>query len=85
MRWRVLALVLVPTVAALTFGALRVQAAAATAATASRTARLGVLGGDITKLAESVEDERDLTAGFIAARETGRCDSFLRRGAEAPA
>ena len=72
MRWRVLALVLVPTVAALTFGALRVQAAAATAATASRTARLGVLGGDITKLAESVEDERDLTAGFIAARETGQ-------------
>ena len=72
MRWRVLALVLVPTVAALTFGALRVQAAAATAATASRTARLGVLGGDITNLAESVEDERDLTAGFIAARETGQ-------------
>ena len=72
MRWRVLALVLVPTVAALTFGALRVQAAAATAATASRTARLGVLGGDITKLAESVQDERDLTAGFIAARETGQ-------------
>src|SRR6185437_6748737 len=67
MRWRVLALVLVPTVAALSLGALRVQAASETAATASRTAALGALGSAITTLAESVEDERDLTAGYIAA------------------
>jgi signal transduction histidine kinase len=71
-RWRVLALVLVPTVAALTLGALRVQAAGDTAATASRTAQLGVLGSAITALAESVEDERDLTAGYIAARQGGQ-------------
>jgi len=69
MRWRVLALVLVPTVAALTLGALRVQASATTAANASRTAQLGVLGSDITTLAEAVEDERDLTAGYVAARQ----------------
>src|SRR3984957_5082640 len=62
MRWRVLGLVPAPTVAALTLGALRVQAASTTAATASRTARLGVLGSDLTTLAEAVEDERDLTA-----------------------
>jgi signal transduction histidine kinase len=72
MRWRVLALVLVPTVAALTLGALRVQAAATTAANASRTAQLGVLGGDITTLAEAVEDERDITAGYVAARQGGQ-------------
>ncbi len=71
-RWRVLALVLVPTVAALTLGALRVQAASDTAATASRTAQLGALGSAITALAESVEDERDLTAGYIAARQGGQ-------------
>jgi signal transduction histidine kinase len=59
-------------VAALALGALRVQAASTTAATASRTARLGVLGSDLTTLAEAVENERDLTAGFIAARETGQ-------------
>ncbi len=72
MRWRVLALVLVPTVAALTLGALRVQEASSTAATASRTAQLGVLGSDITALAEAVEDERDLTAGYVAARQSGQ-------------
>jgi signal transduction histidine kinase len=71
-RWRVLALVLVPTVAALTLGALRVQAASDTAATASRTAQLGALGSAITTLAESVEDERDLTAGYIAAHQGGQ-------------
>src|SRR6478736_2191884 len=71
-RWRVLALVLVPTVAALTLGALRVQAASDTAATASRTAQLGALGSAITTLAESVEDERDLIAGYIAARQGGQ-------------
>ena len=71
MRWRVLALVLVPTVAALTLGALRVQAASDTAATASRTAQLGALGSDVTTLAEAVEDERDLTAGYVAAQQSG--------------
>jgi signal transduction histidine kinase len=72
MRWRVLALVLVPTVTALTLGFLRVQAAGDTAATAARTAQLGVLGSDITTLAEAVEDERDLTAGYVAARQGGQ-------------
>ena len=72
MRWRVLALVLVPTVAALTLGALRVQAASSTAATASRTAQLGVLGSDITALAEAVQDERDLTAGYVAAQQSNQ-------------
>jgi signal transduction histidine kinase len=71
-RWRVLALVLVPTLAALTLGAFRVQAASDTAATASRTAQLGALGSAITTLAESVEDERDLTAGYIAAHQGGQ-------------
>jgi signal transduction histidine kinase len=78
MRWRVLALVLVPTVAALAFGALRVQAAGDTAATAARTAELGALGNDVTSLAEAVEDERDLTAGYVAARETGQARQAAR-------
>ena len=69
MRWRVLALVLVPTVAALALGTLRVSAAATTAATAARTAQLGAVGSDITALSEAVEDERDLTAGYIAAHQ----------------
>ena len=72
MRWRVLALVLVPTVAALTLGTLRVSAAATTAATASRTAQLGAVGSAVTTLSEAVQDERDLTAGYIAANQGGQ-------------
>jgi signal transduction histidine kinase len=58
--------------AALSLGTLRVQAASETAATASRTAQLGALGSAITTLAESVEDERDLIAGYIAAHQGGQ-------------
>jgi signal transduction histidine kinase len=72
MRWRVFALVLVPTVAALTLGTLRVSAASETAATASRTAQLGAVGGAVTTLAESVQDERDLTAGYVAAGQVNQ-------------
>ena len=70
-RSRVLALVVIPTVAAIALGALRIQAAQSTSAAAARTSRLGVLGGDITALAESVQDERDLTAGYVATRLSG--------------
>src|SRR5690242_5124884 len=71
MRWRVLALVVIPTAAALALGALRIGAAQEASAAASRTAQLGMLGTDITALAEAVQDERDLTAGYVAARQAG--------------
>ncbi len=71
MRWRVLALIVLPTAAAIALGGLRIQAAQSTAAAASRTSQLGVLGSDITALTESVEDERDLTAGYVATRLAG--------------
>ncbi len=71
MRWRLLALVIIPTVAALALGAVRIEAARDTAADFARVDQLAVLGGDITALAEAIEDERDLTAGYIAARQSG--------------
>ena len=71
-RSRVLALVLVPTTAALVLGGLRIQAANATAADAARTSQLGVVGSAITTLAEAVADERDLSAGFVAAQQGGQ-------------
>jgi signal transduction histidine kinase len=71
-RWRVLALVLVPTLAALALGGLRIEAANATAASAARTSQLGVVGSAVTTLAEAVADERDLSAGFVAAQQNGR-------------
>ncbi len=72
MRWRVLALIILPTAAAIALGGLRIQAAQSTSAAAARTSQLGILGSDITALAESVEDERDLTAGYVATRLAGK-------------
>ncbi len=71
-RWRILALVVIPTVAAMVLGTLRVQAAQQTSDAAARIEQLSVLGADITSLAEAMEDERDLTAGYVATRLSGR-------------
>jgi signal transduction histidine kinase len=70
-RWRIGVLVLIPTVAAIVLGGVRVESARETAAVFSRVNQLATLGGDVTTLAESVEDERDLTAGEVAAQQSG--------------
>ena len=70
-RWRVLALVLIPTIAAVAFGGARIQAARDTSAAAGRTGQLGTLGTNLTALVESLEDERDFTAGYVAAKLSG--------------
>jgi len=71
-RWRVLGLVVIPTVAAMLLGGLRVQAAQDTSEAAARIGQLSALGADITSLAEAIEDERDLTAGYVATRQSGQ-------------
>ena len=73
-RWRLLALVIIPTVAAIGLGAFRILAAENTAAGFARVNQLAVLGGDVTALAQSIEDERDITVGYIAQ---GRPSSLL--------
>ncbi|MGN6175776.1 MAG: nitrate- and nitrite sensing domain-containing protein [Streptosporangiaceae bacterium] len=69
-NWRVpcrlIALIAIPTTVAMVFAGLRVAAAAGSAATFGRSAQLAVLGQQITGLAQAMEDERDLTAAFIA-------------------
>ena len=70
-RWRVLALVIVPTVAAIVLGAVRVEAARATAAGFARISQVAALGRDFTALTQSVEDERDLSAGYLASQQAG--------------
>ena len=70
-RWRVLALVLIPTMAAVALGGARIQAASDTSAAAGRTGQLATLGTNLTALVESLEDERDLTAGYVAAKLSG--------------
>jgi signal transduction histidine kinase len=70
-RWRVLALVIVPTIAAIVLGGIRVEAARSTAASFARINQVAVLGRNFTTLTESVEDERDLTAGLLASQQAG--------------
>src|SRR6266516_4558121 len=64
--WRLLALIAIPTVVAMAFAGLRVAAAASSAANFGRSAQLAALGQQVTGLAQAMEDERDLSANFIA-------------------
>ena len=66
-RWRLLALIVVPTIAAVILGGLRISSGASSAVAFKRTENLAVLNSTIIRLAQSMEDERDLTAGWIAA------------------
>jgi signal transduction histidine kinase len=74
-RWRLVALVVIPTVAAIALGAVRIQAARDTAADFAQVDQLAVLGSDVTALAQAIEDERDLTAGYIAAHQSAAPDA----------
>jgi signal transduction histidine kinase len=65
--WRLIALIAIPTLMGLTFGILRVTAANSSAHQFSQVRQLALLGQQVTGLAQALEDERDLTAGFIAA------------------
>ena len=67
MRWRLLALIVIPTLAAVILGGLRISSAASSAVAFKRTEQLAVLNSDIIRLAQSMEDERDITAGYIAS------------------
>jgi len=66
-RWRLLALIVIPTLAAVILGGLRISSGASSAVAFKRTEQLAVLNSNIIRLAQSMEDERDLTAGWIAS------------------
>ena len=65
-RWRLVALILIPTLVAVAFGGLRVDTAIGNAQSYGRLERLAQLGKGIDVLAYEVGAERDLTAGYIA-------------------
>ncbi len=66
-RWRILALIVVPTLAAVILGGLRISSGASSALADKRTQQVALLNADVVRLAQNMEDERDLTAGYIAA------------------
>src|SRR5215831_881325 len=76
--WRLIALIAIPTVVAMAFAGLRVVSGANSAATFGRSAQLAVLGQQVTALAQEMENERDLTARFIAANRLANGQQVLR-------
>src|SRR5215469_13079978 len=77
--WRLIALIAIPTVVAMAFAGLRVTAAASSAANFGRSAQLAALGQQVTGLAQAMEDERDLSANFIADGRPVADRATLRR------
>ena len=77
--WRLIALIAIPTVVAMAFVGLRVAAAAGSAANFGRSAQLAALGQQVTGLAQAMEDERDLSANFIADGRPAADRATLRR------
>ena len=66
MSWRLIALIAIPTVTAMALGAVRISEAARSAAADQRMENLAQLGNAVTKLSYAIEDERDVSVGYIA-------------------
>jgi len=66
-RWRLFLLIAIPTITALVFGGLRIDTSARSAVAYQHVEQLATLGSDVTHLAQAMEDERDVLAGYIGA------------------
>ncbi|HEY3734897.1 MAG TPA: nitrate- and nitrite sensing domain-containing protein [Streptosporangiaceae bacterium] len=76
-RSRVLLLVAIPTLAALVLGGFRIVSSLQSAQVYQRVHQLALLGGDVTTLAQDLENERDQTAFYIAlGSDDGRSDAL---------
>ncbi|GAA3150385.1 nitrate- and nitrite sensing domain-containing protein [Nonomuraea roseoviolacea] len=70
-RTKLLVLIVIPTVAALALGGLRVVSSVTSASEYERVYQTAVLAGKLTGLAHETELERDLTATFVAQDRKG--------------
>jgi signal transduction histidine kinase/predicted RNA-binding Zn ribbon-like protein len=77
--WRLIALIAIPTLVAMFFAGLRVEAAASSATAFGQAAQLATLGQQVTGLAQAMENERDLTAAFIARGRAAAGRAVLRQ------
>jgi signal transduction histidine kinase len=66
-RWRLLAIIAVPTVTALILGAIQIGNAVGNYQSYQRVQTLANLNALVVKAAGQLSDERDLTAGYVAA------------------
>jgi Nitrate and nitrite sensing len=71
MRWRLAAVIAVPTVIAAALGALQISSDVSNEVTSGRVQHLAVLDAAVVTLTQDLEDERDLSAGYAARRQAG--------------
>ncbi len=69
--WRLIALIAIPTITAIGFGAVRIAQSTRAAEADQRVETLAALGSSVTRLAYALEDERDQVAGYIAMGRPG--------------
>ena len=69
--WRLIALIAIPTITAIAFGAVRIEDAANSATSYQRVEQLASLSNAITRLSYVMQDERDDLAGYIAEGRPG--------------
>ncbi len=70
-RSRLLLLIIIPTLAAIGLGGFSIASSIRSAESYQRVSTLATLGQRVAVLAKSLEDERDLTAGFIQMGAAG--------------
>jgi len=70
-RWRLAAVIAVPMVTAAVLGALQISSDASNDVASGRDQHLSRLNAGVVKLTQNLEDERDLTAAYVARGGTG--------------
>ena len=69
--WRLATLIAVPAVIAAVFGGQQISSDASNAVTFGRDQHLAQLNAAVVRLAQNLEDERDLSAGYVARGKAG--------------
>jgi hypothetical protein len=69
-RWRLAAVIAIPTIAAAVLGALQISADASNYNAFGRVQTLVSLNSAVVTLTQNLEDERDWTAGYVASQRT---------------
>jgi signal transduction histidine kinase len=81
-RWKLTAVVLVPTLATVALAGTRIAGSVGDARTFSRVAQLAQLGRQVTVLVQELQNERDLSAGYAASTRARNGDAVQKqRGA----
>jgi len=79
MRWRLAAVIVIPTLTAAALGALQISSDASNVVASGRVQHLAQLDAAVVRLTQDLEDERDLSAAYAARRMAGPVRVTLAR------